>query len=92
MPGHVEFYEHSKAWPKMSVDARVIAVLQSGEKRRNIECIPALAPVNGRANFVKENQCSVPLPHFSIADKQNNAMNLPYESRNIPKRSNLPIS
>ena len=60
MPGHVEFYEHSKAWPIMSEGARVIAVLQSGEKRRNTECTPALAPVNGRANFVKENQCSVP--------------------------------
>ena len=44
----------------MSRNARVIAVLQSIEKRRNMECTPALAAVNGCTTFVKENQCLVP--------------------------------
>ena len=44
----------------MSRKARVIAVLQSIEKRRNMECTPALAAVNGCTTFVKENQYLVP--------------------------------
>ena len=44
----------------MNRRARVIAVLQSIEKRRNTECKPALAAVNGCTTFVKENQCLVP--------------------------------
>ena len=56
MPWHFKFYERIKAGPKMSEGARVIAVLQRIEKRRNTECTLALAPVNGPANFVKENQ------------------------------------
>ena len=35
-------------------EARVIAVLQRSEKRRNTKCKPALATVNDRTKFVKE--------------------------------------